>query len=76
MKVEILSLVKACNGSMRKVIQLDDMIENLFFYKIIERDEYDKIVDEFLSEVEKCYGSKFIDNFFDICNSSNYMDNL
>ena len=31
MKIEVMDLVKACHGSMRKVIQLDDLIENLFF---------------------------------------------
>lgn len=76
MKIEVMDLVKACHGSMRKVIQLDDLIENLFFYKIIEREEYDKMVDEFLEDVEKCYGEKFVENFFDICNSPNYMENL
>lgn len=76
MKVEIFDLVLACNRSMRKVIQLDDLIENLLVYGLVNKDEFTKLQDEFYLSIEICYDKKFFANFIDICNSPNYIENL
>ena len=76
MKVEVMDLVKATKGVMRKVVQLDAMIEDLFVYQVIDRETYEPMVAEFLRCLEDCYGGKFVDDFFMICNSSQYVENL
>lgn len=76
MKIDIKKLVLACNKNMRKVIQLDDLIECLLEYKIIDNKEFDELQDEFYNLLEECYNKDFLNNFIDICNSSNYIENL
>lgn len=76
MKIELHDLVLACAGSMRKIIQLDDLIENLLVCKIIDKVEFDKLQDEFYFYIGYHFGKSFLDKFFDICNSPNYVENL
>lgn len=74
--IKIDDLVKSCDGSMRKIIQLDDLIENLCVKSIVSNKEFEKIQEEFYCCIQEIYGLSFLNNFFDICNSPNYLEAL
>lgn len=76
MKICISQLVEACDKSMRKIIQLDDLIENLKSKALVSIDEFDEIQEEFYNTISSLYGKEFLEKFFEICNSSEYLDNL
>ena len=76
MKIGISQLVEACDKSMRKIIQLDDLIENLKSKALVSIDEFDEIQEEFYNLISSLYGEEFLEKFFEICNSSKYLDNL
>lgn len=76
MKIYISQLVEACDKSMRKIIQLDDLIENLKSKALVSIDEFDEIQEEFYNLISSLYGNEFLKEFFEICNSSKYIENL
>lgn len=76
MKIDVEKLLLACERNMRKVIQLDDLLENLGACKLITQKEFEMLQDKFYYYIEYYYGSDFLNNFIDICNSANYIENL
>ena len=76
MKICISQLVEACDKSMRKIIQLDDLIENLKSKALVSFDEFDEIQKEFYNLISSLYFKEFLEEFFEICNSSKYIENL
>ena len=56
MKICISQLVEACDKSMRKIIQLDDLIENLKSKALVSIDEFDEIQEEFYNLISSLYG--------------------
>ena len=72
--VSIKNLVAACKGDMRHLIFLDDTLENL--YRIEKVEIYQTIMDDFIDAIMEIYGEDFLQKFFDVCNSNDYVGYL
>ena len=70
-------LRQSLNGTWKfSYAQNPEQREKEFYRPEFSEDEFDEIQEEFYNTISSLYGKEFLEKFFEICNSSEYLDNL